>query len=178
MSNPRVLPGLVGLAMLLFAVPALAGTWQWRDAGGRMVYSDLPPPPEIHASRIVRAPASAPAQAEAAAGSTAGATANPAPAPARAASAPPGWAEREQASRKRALERDEAEARQRDEREQAARAARACEDARVALRTLESGMRVATLNARGEREVLDDGERARRIESLRGEVRRSCAKSG
>lgn len=178
MSNPRVLPGLIGLAALLLAVPALAGTWQWRDASGRMVYSDLPPPPEIHASRIVRAPASAPVQTDAAPGTTAGVAANPAAAPARAASASPGWAEREQASRKRALERDEAEARQRDEREQAARAARACEDARVALRTLESGMRVATLNARGEREMLDDGERARRIETLRGEVKRSCAKAG
>ncbi|MFO1299748.1 MAG: DUF4124 domain-containing protein [Burkholderiaceae bacterium] len=40
----------------MLAAPAFAGTWQWRDASGRMVYSDLPPPPSVPASQILRAP--------------------------------------------------------------------------------------------------------------------------
>lgn len=165
MPKPCTLPGLIAVAGLLLATPALAGTWQWRDGAGRMIYSDLPPPADVRASQIVRGPGSAasPDGAAPASGES---------------SAPATWVEREQAFRKRALEREEAAAKQREEREQAARSARACQEARGALRTLESGMRTAVVNANGEREVLDDRERARRIEDVRKEIGRSCAKAG
>lgn len=159
MSKPRPLPGLIAAAGLLLALPALAGSWQWRDAAGRMVYSDLPPPAEVRAEQILRSPtqrvdASAPASPAAA----------------------PNWVDKEQASRKRAAEREESERKQREEREQLANSARACEDARTALRTLESGIRVAVLNERGERDVLDDAARTQRTDNMRKEVARSCAK--
>jgi hypothetical protein len=179
MPKPRPLLCLFAVAGLLLAGPALAGTWQWRDASGRMVYSDLPPPPSVPASQILRAPTPAtPAEQS---------TAAPAPAvgqPAAAARAPAAaaatrsWAEKEQDFRKRAAEREEAERKQREEREQTARAARACQDARSALRTLESGMRVSTIDAQGERQVIDEAERARRIDAARQEIARSCAKPG
>ncbi|HLS55969.1 MAG TPA: DUF4124 domain-containing protein [Zeimonas sp.] len=172
----RPLSRVLAVAGLLIALPALAGTWQWRDASGRMVYSDLPPPPDVRASQILRAPtpASQPASA------TAAPDATPASQPRAGASAavPRTWAEKEQESRKRAAEREEAEKQQREEREQLARTARACQDARAALRTLESGMRMAVLNARGEREAMDEAERSRRIDSARQEIARSCAKGG
>ena len=56
MSKPRSLPGVIAVAGLLFALPALADSWQWRDAAGRMVYSDLPPPAEVRAAQILRSP--------------------------------------------------------------------------------------------------------------------------
>ena len=161
MSKPRSLPGVIALAGLLFALPALADSWQWRDAAGRMVYSDLPPPAEVRAAQILRSP-------------THRTDANAPAAPAAA----PNWVEKEQASRKRAAEREESQRKQREESEQIAQSARACDDARTALRTLESGSRMAVLNQRGEREVLDDAERARRIDSVRKEIARGCAKGG
>lgn len=182
MPKPRPLLCLFAVAGLLLAGPALAGTWQWRDASGRMVYSDLPPPPSVPASQILRAPTpatsgepstSAPAQA---AGQPAAAAHAPTAAP--AAAAPRSWADREQEFRKRAADREEADRKQREEREQTARAARACQDARSALRTLESGMRVSTIDANGERHVIDEAERARRIDAARQEIGRSCAKPG
>ncbi len=180
------------VAGLLSAVPVLPGTWQWRDGSGRMVYSDQPPPASVPASRILRAPpaasgagtqAATPAVAGAGAMAAAGAGAG-AVQPAIgagtgiSAAAPRNWVEKEQASRKRALEREEAQSKQRTEREQAARNLRACEDARTSLRTLESGARVSLVDASGERQVLDDAERARRAETIRQEIARSCTGAG
>jgi hypothetical protein len=39
-------------------------------------------------------------------------------------------------------------------------------------------MRVSTIDAHGERQVIDEAERARRIDAARQEIARSCAKSG
>jgi len=176
MPKPRPLLCLFAVAGLLLAGPALAGTWQWRDASGRMVYSDLPPPPSVPASQILRAPTPA-TSAEQSTAAPAQAVGQPAAA-APAAAAPRSWAEKEQDFRKRAADREEAERKQREEREQTARAARACQDARSALRTLESGMRVSTIDATGERQVIDEAERARRMDAARQEIARSCAKPG
>src|SRR5690606_31112161 len=84
MPAPRPLSRALAVAGLLIALPALAGTWQWRDASGRMVYSDMPPPPDVRASQILRAPtpASQPASA------TAAPDATPASQPRAGASAP------------------------------------------------------------------------------------------
>ena len=181
MPKPRPLLRLFAVAGLLLAGPVLAGTWQWRDAAGRMVYSDLPPPPSVPASQILRAPtpASPAEQSTAAPAQAASQPAAAARAPAAAApAAPRGWAEREQDFRKRAADREEDERKQREEREQTARAVRACQDARSALRTLESGIRVSTIDAQGERQVIDEDERARRIGAARQEIVRSCTKPG
>lgn len=186
---------LFAVAGLLLAAPVLAGTWQWRDASGRMVYSDQPPPSSVPASRILRAPMPAQgagvqaAPLAAAAASTAPGPGTPAgagripPATGQSATgsgdpAPRSWVEKEQASRKRALEREEAERKQGAEREQAARNAHACEEARTALRTLESGLRMSYVDDKGERQVLDDAERARRAETARQEIARNCAGAG
>lgn len=176
----RPLTRMLAVAGLLIALPALAGTWQWRDASGRMVYSDLPPPPDVRASQILRAPGptGAPQAASSSAAPAPAAALQPRSAAAGATAAPRTWVEKEQESRKRAAEREEADNKQREEREQLARTARACQDARAALRTLESGMRMAVLNAQGERETMDDAERSRRIDSARQEIARSCAKGG
>ena len=41
-------------------LPAAAGhrvpQWQWRDGNGRMVYSDVPPPPGVPDGSILKAP--------------------------------------------------------------------------------------------------------------------------
>lgn len=187
MSAPRIASCLFGCAALSFAVAATAASWQWRDASGRMVYSDRAPPPEVRASQIVRAPQQADGAAAAAKGATAATGAQAggaesAAAPSGDSAAAPGtapkqpsWAERELASRKKAAEREEAEARQRKQREHDEATQRACTEMRNTLRALESGRRLSVVNARGESEPIDDAERARRIETTRNDIARSCS---
>lgn len=78
------------------------------------------------------------------------------------------------AFRKRVSEREEAGRKLREEQEQAADLARACQEARASLRALESGMRMTTIDAAGERMPVDDGERARRTQATRKDIERSC----
>ena len=183
MSRGHLLPLLV---VALAAAPSAFAQYQWRDANGRMVYSDLPPPASIAPSAVIRSPARPP-QAGDPGGSGAAATPKAAPsaavAPARPASpaarvdTPPSAADRELEYRKRRLERAEAERKAAEAQADARRRSAACDDARGEVRTLESGMRVARVNAAGEREVLDDAQRAARLDAARGTVRDACGAS-
>ncbi|HEY0878158.1 MAG TPA: DUF4124 domain-containing protein [Zeimonas sp.] len=183
-----VLCGLAA-AFLVVANTAEAVPWQWRDAQGRMVYSDRPPPADVRASQIVRSPAAPPAASP----SSGSATAAPAPTPtpgapdhaaapatdragASAAATPAvTWVERERAFRARQAEREANEAKAREEEERATLAKRACEDTQRTIRTLESGLRVVSVNTNGESETLDDAERARRLKTARADLERHCA---
>lgn len=187
--------GLAALALLAGSIAATAAPWQWRDADGRMVYSDRAPPAEVRASQILRSPdvAAQPAgmPAPAAAGPTPSsgesanavadtaqanapaARASASAAPDRASSAPT-WVEREAAFRQRKAEREAAEAKANEESERAAHARRACEETRRAIRTLESGLRLASVNAAGEAETLDDAQRATRLAAARSDLERNC----
>ena len=78
------------------------------------------------------------------------------------------------AFRKRRTERAEAERKAEEAAAQAQRMARACEDSRTQVRTLESGVRMGRVNERGEREIVDDATRASQLESARRSVRELC----
>lgn len=171
---------LCGLAALVFTIPSIGSSapWQWRDAQGRMVYSDRPPPHAIRASQIVHSPAPAEAPPEThlpvASESADAGIASSGPASGVTDGAAPPWVERARAARAAAAEREKTEAGQREENERIARNERACEDMHTAIRTLESGLRVVSLNAQGESIPLDDAERARRLERTRAELARDC----
>lgn len=176
---------LRALAAVLFVASTTAGAapWQWRDAQGRMVYSDRPPPKEVRPAQILRSPAPAAARVssgDSAAASSGDASASPTPSksPAgvtAAAPAAPTWVERERAFRTRQAELAEEEAKAREESERLAGAERACEELRRSIRTLESGLRVVSVNASGESETLDDAQRARRLQSARADLERNCS---
>jgi hypothetical protein len=173
MSPRHLLPLLIAA---LAAAPNAFAQYQWRDENGRMVYSDMPPPASVQPSAVQRAPAR---QAPAVAPGGSGATASDAPPPPTASAAPAAAseqsaAEREMAFRKRRLERAEAERKSAETQAAARRSAAACEDARTRARTLESGMRVARVNDRGEREVLDEETRTTQLESARRAMREHC----
>jgi hypothetical protein len=163
----------------LAAAPDASAQYQWRDANGRMVYSDMPPPASVPPSAVQRAPArQTPAVAPGGSGATASAPSTNAstatPASTAAATPAPTLADREMEFRKRRLERAEAERKAADAQAQAQRLAAACEDSRAQVRTLESGMRVARVNERGEREIVDDATRASQLEAARRSVREHC----
>lgn len=171
---------LVALALVLGLATAAHAQWKWRDANGAIHYSDQPPPVSVPAANILRGrladplPAAKPAEGAA--------PANPAPvakAPA-SAQAQPGAARPGQApsagatpgsgpvAPRGAPEPGSAQIEQ---------IAQACNQLREEIRTLESGMRLARVNARGEQEILSDADRAKRVEVVTRELRANCPQS-
>jgi hypothetical protein len=153
-----------------------AGQWAWKEDSGRVVYSDRPPPANIKSTQILRQPAmAAPAPAPQAA-TPAGTAADgdkPAASPA-ASSAPKSVAERDMEFRKRQQERADSERKAQEEQQKAAAKAADCERSRGYLRSLEDGVRISRTDASGNREILDDAQRATEIERTRKSIQQLC----
>lgn len=141
--------------LLLLALPAgaLAELYRWVDAQGRVHYSDSPPPSDAKSSKTLSAPPAA----------------NPAP-----AAASKSWQEKEMEFRERRAAEAEAQAKKEKEAEEARQKKANCEAARKNLQLLESGQRVVTTNAQGEREFLDDAARQKAINDARKAVESWC----
>ncbi len=164
-----VLAALLGSTL---ALPASA-QWKWRDKNG-VQYSDLPPPPGVAESDILQRPAAATRRANA-------------PAPAAAASAAsgaPGLAPKTvdselEAKRKKTEEEANAKKKAEEKAEEtrvAAAKADNCTRAQAQLRTLDSGVRLAQMNEKGERIVMDDTARASESKRARDMIAQNCAK--
>lgn len=180
---------LTFVVALVAAWPTAAqAQWKWRDAQGRVTLSDRPPPPEVPAKDILLKPAgadaprkSAPAAADAGAaqgeGSPAANSANaPAPGPAAgktATAATPGTDPELEARRKK-LEQEAAAKRRQDEERNAATMKDNCARARNGMTSLESGQRISRTNDKGEREVLDDAQRAAEMTRTREIIAQNC----
>ncbi len=173
MNLPRkLLLAAVSAAALACATPASA-QWAWRDASGKMVFSDAPPPRSVAARDIVRQPAAPTASrpripAEPVAEAAAEAKATP------ARPAVPTLAEREIESRRRQQLLAEAEKKAADEDAQRVRSTENCERLRAYQRALEGGFRVARVNAAGEQEILGDAQRAAEVERTRAQIGEQC----
>lgn len=150
---------LLGLALCMPVVSM--AQWQWVDNTGRRVFSDQAPPPDIPANKILKRPGLRAVQttepeAETGAATPSATAATAAPA---AAAAPAGRDKALEEKRKQA-EAAEAQKRQAEEERIAKQRAENCTRARQAKATLDSGMRLARVNDKGEREILDDAARA------------------
>ncbi|MBX3604625.1 MAG: DUF4124 domain-containing protein [Piscinibacter sp.] len=163
----RRLPALFALMLgIALALPA-AAQWKWRDGGGRIQYSDLPPPAGVPEKDILQRPASA--------------VTRQAPAfvaaPASAASAPPLAAagkEPELEAKRKAAEKEQAEKAKAEEQKLAAARAENCQRARSHARSLESGLRMARVNEKGEREIIDDNTRAAEMKRAQDVIASDC----
>jgi hypothetical protein len=161
------------LAGWAFALSATA-QWQWIDKDGRKVFSDRPPTADIKDKDILkqpggrgRAPAN-PAAAEAT-GDTAAA------APAAKPNVPKiSGKDAELQAKKKKLEDDEAGKKKAEEEKVALGKADNCSRAKQGLASFQSGVRIATVNAEGEREVMDDNKRATESGRLQSIVDRDC----
>jgi len=173
------------LGALLQASADAHAQWKWRDENGRVHYSDQPPPPGVPPSRIMRSVdkgppltvASTPPSSEAASsarGASGGAPAQPGKG---AANTPKSWAERALELRKREAERQEDQRKEEDLARKAAALGQVCDGMRSEVRTLESGMRIARVNAQGEQEIVSDEERAARLDVLRKDTQAHCPTS-
>jgi hypothetical protein len=164
--------GSIALAAVLVSAPAWA-QYQWREANGRMVYSDLPPPASVAPSAVLRTPTRT-TDAQAATATEVPRDGGAPAANTKAASAAPSLNDRELDYRKRRLERADAERKAAETAAQAKRQAAACDDARAEIRALESGQRIARVDERGERQILDDTQRASRLDAARQSVQENC----
>ena len=152
--------------------------WAWKDANGRTVYSDRPPPPDIKAGSIVRqpntqtlanpAPASGPLDdaGKPADGKTPDAKSAP--------NAPKTVAEREMEFRKRQQERAESEKKAAEEQTKSAAKTAECDRARGYMKSLEDGIRITKTDASGNREFLDDSQRAAEMDRTRKIIQSTC----
>ncbi|KWR91788.1 DUF4124 domain-containing protein [Cupriavidus sp. IDO] len=160
------------LATAAVAIPAQAfAYWQWRDANGRMVYSDVPPPPSV--SRIVEAPGRFAGEfrpVEATPASTDAAAAKPSAKPA-AASAPTA----EEAFQKRREARLKADNEQATrEREAAERQAR-CNEMRNYANGLQQGVRAAVIGPDGSLQHLDGDQRQAEMLRTNANLEKNCS---
>lgn len=164
-------PSLLVIALLgiACALPA-AAQWKWKDASGRVQYSDLPPPAGVTEKDILQRPNGATRVAPM---PTTAAAAVPA-ASAASGLGPKGVEPELEAKRKKA-EQEEAAKRKAEEQKVAAAKAENCSRARDAMRTLESGVRMARVNAKGEREVYDDKMRAEEMKRARQVAQDNCS---
>lgn len=170
MKNVLFQSGRAAFAVLLVGACLVAqAQWKWRDAQGRVQYSDQPPPPGVPAKDVLQSPiSSAPPKVL----STASAPATPsaATAPGKSASQadPALEAKRKQAQQEATAKRLAEEAQQTQTK------AQNCDRARDYMRTLDSGIRVARTNAKGEREIMDDAARAREAANTRQIMQSQC----
>lgn len=154
------------LWMLLWALgstlslPADA-QWKWRDKGGQMQYSDLPPPYGTPDADILQRPAPVAAR----------------PAASAAASAPllsPKLGDPELEAKRKKAEQDEAAKKKAEDDRIAVAKVDNCARARVQLKALDDGQRMSRLNAKGEREYLDDKGRAEEAQRARNVISADC----
>jgi hypothetical protein len=151
------------LMLLLAAAAPVLAQWAWRDASGKMVYSDRPPPADVKPEQILKRPRSADA-----------APAAPAPGSAAAPAKQKSSAELEMEFRQRQQQRTDAEKKAQEQQAKDLARNAECERARSYLMVLERGERVFRLNAQGEREYLEDAQRDADIQRLRQQIAANC----
>lgn len=151
---------------------AASAQWQWIDNQGKKVFSDRPPPAEVPEKNILRRPGGS-----AAARATAP-DAAPAAEPAPAAASAPRPASVDKELEEKARKAEEAEKAERAAKEQRIAKAKveSCARARQSKAHFDSGLRVARLNDKGEREIMDDQARAAEQQRLQSIIDSDCKK--
>ena len=179
--SPRKFTRAVLFGLTFAAVTAAHAQYQWVDKDGRRVFSDRPPPADVAPKNIVSQPRgstaavvrSAPAAPanEPAAGEASVAAKPAAPA---ASAAPGAGVDKALEEKKKQAEAAEAAKKKAEEQKIAAAKADNCKRAMNAKSSLDSGMRMARMNDKGEREVLDDAQRAAELKRVNAIIASDC----
>ncbi|HRH16622.1 MAG TPA: DUF4124 domain-containing protein [Aquabacterium sp.] len=158
--------GAVFLTAAVLCTPTLSAQWKWRDAQGRIQYSDRPPPADVQDNQILTRPRSRPVPLP----STKAADEAPASAakPALKASDP------QLEAQKKKLEEAEAAKKKAEEAKRNEGKAEACQRARNYEKSLTDGLRISRTNNKGEREILDDQGRASELARTREIIGDTC----
>lgn len=144
---------------------AASAQWQWIDNNGSKVFSDRPPPSDIPAKNILKQP---------------GGTLKLKPvavpeAPASAASAPKiSGVDKALEEKKKQAEDAEAAKRKAESDKNAAAKAENCTRARQSKIQYDSGIRIARVNEKGEREIMDDAARNAESQRIQEVINADC----
>ena len=171
---------ILATACLGVMAQSAVAQWQWVDKDGRKVFSDRSPPAEIAEKDILKRPFGAKSAVTAAASGASAAA--PATKPAASAAAPTAKAsapklsgkDAELEARKKKADDEEAAKKKTEEDKTAKAKAENCERAKSGMATLQSGVRIASVNAKGEREIYDDTKRAAEVKRAQEVIDSSC----
>jgi hypothetical protein len=156
----------LALAVMLLGAAEAQAQWKWRDSRGQIHLSDTPPPRDIPDKDVLLRPdltqrKAAPPAAPSPVASAPGAAAKPPVDP-------------ELEERRKRAEQEQAARTKADEQKVAAVRKENCQRAREQLATMESGQRIARIKPDGEREILDDDQRAREARRARDVIAADC----
>ena len=165
------------LTTLLICTVSMA-QYQWIDANGRKVFSDQPPPASVPARKIVQQPVKnaipTAISVEADTDSNAKAVAAPNTAPSAPAAAKVKPIDKELEAKKKQAD-DELAAKKKAEQEAQTKAKiENCARAKSAKAGLDSGLRISQINAKGEREVMDDATKAAELKRVQSIIAEDC----
>ena len=151
------------LALLVVATAIQAQVYTWKDASGRVHFSDQPPP-EANA-RPIKGKASTPSTPE---------PSSAASEPGSKKNTPKTWQEKEQESRQKKAEQAQTDEKKKQEQAKQAEKERYCNDLRKNLALLERGGRIGRPNDKGEMEYFSDDQITREAEQTRSRIARDC----
>ena len=180
MAQQSTLVKILFASLLASVTTTASAQYQWKDDNGRMVYSDRPPPSSVLPSQLVRVP---PPKPVAKAADKAGEKPTEIASAAKVADAKglvpvKSLADKDLESKKKAQEAEKADAKRTADAGQEARNTAACKDTQSSLNSMESGIRVSRVNAKGEKEFIDDDEKAKKIVSLKRDLADHCKPKG
>ena len=166
---------LIAAGLLCIASSSMA-QWQWLDRSGRKVSSDRPPPADISEKNIIKRPGAA-APVTVINDTEPGAVPNESSLAASHASAPlpPASAQKEKAAAELKKQQEEAARRKAEDEKMAKLRAENCQRAKTALATLKTGVRLSTVDAKGERSIMDDKARATEEKRLNEAITTNCS---
>jgi hypothetical protein len=161
------LPLVACLLAFAAAGAQVSPVWKWRDASGQLHISDTAPPAGTPATSIISSPS----------GSAAPAPSPSSPAPAaNAAAAPPALSaldKKKKAADQEKADKEKAEHDAVDAKNAAIRKDN-CSRAQSNLANLKTGQRIAVVNGKGEREIMDDSARAAEVKRAQEVVASNC----
>lgn len=169
-ASRRLAQLALGLVTAL-TLPAALAQWQWIDSSGRKVFSDTAPPQGTPDKNILKRPGQGGSVAPSAPSEPV--VASPTAPAAPAAPQLPAQDKELEARKKQAEAAEEAKRKAETERMARARTDN-CNRATQARNTLDSGIRVATTNAKGEREFMDEKTKASERQRLEQIIRSDC----
>ena len=160
----------VSAVTLLLAVASVGASAQyvWLDRSGRKVFSDRPPPMDVPQRSILSQPTRG----------TAPIVEEPAPlvpaAPPGSGAARPQARDTELEERRKQAEAADAAKRKTEEAREALIRADNCQRARQSAATMDSGVRIAQINAQGERSFMDEQTRAAESQRAQSIIATDC----
>jgi len=163
------------LLLILMALPLMAHAqvYKWKDASGKTIYSDVPPPSNVKQESIIGskpvAPAAAPSVAPAAPAATATAGA-----PAAASDPKKAAVDKDAEARKRQEEAEAAKKEDKAKQAELEQRKKNCEAAKLNYDNYKMGGRIMKMDEKGERYYLGNAEIAAGLAQAQKDVDQYC----